>query len=280
MLENKGIVVTGSGRGLGRATALALARHGARVVVNDIDGELAQSVVDEINAAGGDAISSSDSVADPAGAGALIERCVSEYGRIDGLVNNAAVVVDKPVWETTAQDVSRLVDVNLKGVFHCGIPALQHMRAQRSGVVLNITSRAALGWPSASVYSATKGAVISATQSWALDMAPYGVRVLGLAPTAQTRMSLGRTSDADPGDIALLIVYLMSERAAAASGQIFRYSGSVLSALMPARFDEPAVSRDYFTLEQLAEAVEDVIAPTFADVGVGSVNLRDVARPI
>ncbi|MCU1478843.1 MAG: short-chain dehydrogenase [Subtercola sp.] len=276
MLEGKSIVITGSGRGLGRATAIAAARAGANVVVNDVDGAEARSVAQQIIDEGGSAVASTHSVADPDQAKAIIDLCVGTFGRIDGLVNNAALVVNVSAWQTTAADIDRLVDVNVKGLFYCGVAALSAMHLQKSGVVLNITSRSHIGWPEASLYTATKGAVVSATYSWALDMAPFGVRVLALAPTAQTRMSGERTSDSDPADIAQVILYLLSDRASALSGQIVRFSGDKLSLLSRPTYDDPAVVREHFTPEQIADALENDLAAQRVLIGVGSADLSTI----
>ncbi|MCU1480917.1 MAG: short-chain dehydrogenase [Subtercola sp.] len=277
MLEAKSIVITGSGRGLGRATAIAAARAGANVVVNDVDGDEARAVVQQILDEGGSAVVSTHSVADAEQAAAIVELCISSFGSIDGLVNNAALVVNVPAWETTAADINRLVDVNVKGLFYCGVAALAAMREQKSGVVLNITSRSHIGWPEASLYTATKGAVVSATYSWALDMAPFGVRVLALAPTAQTRMSGERTSDSDPADIAQVILYLLSDRAHELSGQIVRFSGDKLSLLSRPTYDDPAVERDHFSPGQIADALENDLAGSRVLIGVNSADLSKIS---
>jgi NAD(P)-dependent dehydrogenase (short-subunit alcohol dehydrogenase family) len=277
LLKDKSIVVTGSGRGLGREFALAAVAHGARVIVNDIDAQEAAAVVDEITKLGGTAVASSHSVADAKQASELIDLCVSEFGRIDGLVNNAGLSLTGAPWEAAPADIDGLVDVNVKGVLYCGTAALAKMREQRSGVVVNLTSRVHIGWSDCSIYTATKGAVASATYGWALDMAEYGVRVVGLAPTADTRMSVPGVDASAPAQVAPVVAYLLSDRAHRLSGQILRFNGRKLTMLQLPRFFEPEVEREQFTVADIAAAVDELLADRICVVGLESVDLRGPA---
>jgi NAD(P)-dependent dehydrogenase (short-subunit alcohol dehydrogenase family) len=269
-------VITGSGRGLGREFALAVSAQGARVVVNDIDSDEAAQVVAEITARGGTAVASGHSVADPRQASDLVELCVSAFGRIDGLVNNAGLSLTGAPWAVSPSDVDRVVDVNVKGLLYCGIAALARMKEQRSGVVVNLTSRTHLGWNDAAVYAATKGAAAAVTFSWAIDMAEFGVRVVALAPTAMTRMAVPGSDAPAPSLVAPVIAYLLSDRARRLSGQIFRFNGQQLSLLRPGVFDEPVIERDGFTAAEIADVVDSELIKYVATIGVAGVDLSEL----
>ena len=144
-LEGNSIVITGSGRGLGRAYAHATAAEGASVVVNDLDAEEADRVVREICDQGGSAIASHHSVSEPSAMDAMVQLCIDRFGRIDGLVNNAALFFDSEPWEVTPHDVERLVAANVLGTLYAGISAMRPMMDQGSGVIVNVTSGAHLG---------------------------------------------------------------------------------------------------------------------------------------
>ena len=242
-LRGSAVVVTGAGRGLGRAFALACAAEGARVVVNDVDADEAAAVVGEITGGGGEAVVSGHSVADWDAAGDLVDACVKAYGRIDGLVNNA---VTYPYYGDPSAEggdtIRHAIEVNVMGAMFCGVQAMRRMQEQRSGSVVNLTSRAMLGIPGAGTYAATKGALASMTYSWALDMAPHGVRVNALAPAALTRGhqlagaagSYARSNAVEPERIAPAVVYLLSDDAAGVNGQIIALIGTKLGVVRPA----------------------------------------------
>ncbi|MGH8922346.1 MAG: SDR family NAD(P)-dependent oxidoreductase, partial [Actinomycetes bacterium] len=153
ILDGKAVVITGAGRGLGEAYALHAARAGARVVVNDVDGELAEAVAAQIVEQGGRAVASAQSVRDPDQAGGVIDRCLAEFGRIDGLVNNAALNHRARPWDEDVHAVRELIEVNVLGVLYCGIAAARVMRRQRAGSIINISSGSSLGSLSAGTYS-------------------------------------------------------------------------------------------------------------------------------
>ncbi|CAN5177224.1 SDR family oxidoreductase [soil metagenome] len=282
MLDNKAIVITGAGRGIGKEAALAVASYQALVVVNDIDGDEARSVVDEIERQGGRAVVSDHSVADADQARALIDLCVTTYGRIDGLVNNAGLVSTEDPWLALPEDIDRLVDVNVKGMFFVGTAALAKMQEQRSGVVVNLTSRTHAGAPSQALYASTKGAAASATYGWALDMAPYGVRVVAFSPLAVTRMwdqsaSVAPTDNApEASAVALGIPYLLSDRAKKLSGQVLRFDGKKLSLMKLPRYDDPLVERASFTVDDIADVIDNELADHICPVGVARLDLTHV----
>ena len=158
VLEGKAVIVTGAGRGLGRAYAMAMAAEGARVLVNDIDVEEAEGVAREIREAGGEAAADGGSVARWDEARGVVEHCVEEYGGLDVLVNNAGLYRVAPIWEATEEELDAIIAVNVKGVFAMGRHAAEAMIPQRRGCILNVTSGAQAGLEGRSIYSASKGA--------------------------------------------------------------------------------------------------------------------------
>lgn len=275
VLAGRAVVITGAGRGLGRAYALHAAQHGAAVVVNDVDPDHAAQTGAEIVAAGGQAVISSHDVSDPAAAEALVTLCRQCFGRIDGLVNNAALYHEAPPWREDPDRLRRMVEVNLLGVMYCGRAATQAMVAQGSGAIVNASSGGLFGFPSTGAYGATKAAVMSLTYAWALDLEEAGVRVNAISPMAATRMtgsSLGRTlvpADRTPDRIAPLVTYLLSDLAAGVTGQFLRFDGERLRVVTHHTFDEhPTAVRDQWDVAGVAAAFDTELAEQLEPYGV------------
>jgi NAD(P)-dependent dehydrogenase (short-subunit alcohol dehydrogenase family) len=201
------IVVTGAGGGMGRTHALELARRGARVVVNDLGGHpfgggsdagLAEAVVEEIRAAGGEAVANTESVSTPEGAASLTEQALQEWGRLDAVVANAAILRDKPFDEMTIQDFDDVIDVNLRGVMRVVHPAFKAMKAGGGGRIVTITSSSGmLGARQQANYAAAKSGMLGLTRTIALDGEQYGIKANVLAPGALgTRMHLALVESA------------------------------------------------------------------------------------
>lgn len=267
ILEGKAVVITGAGRGLGEAYALHAARAGARVVVNDVDGELAEAVAARIVGQGGQAVASAQSVRDPDQASGVVERCLAEFGRVDGLVNNAALNYQALPWEEDVQTARELIEVNVLGVLYCGIAAARVMHRQRAGSIVNISSGSSLGSRGAGTYSASKGAVASLTYSWAQDLAEVGARVNAVCPLAWTRM-VERDSPAiqayvtpqrTPARVAPLITYLLSDCAEGITGQLIRFTGDELRIMRQPAFKDPELHRHSWATEDIAAAFDDIL---------------------
>jgi NAD(P)-dependent dehydrogenase (short-subunit alcohol dehydrogenase family) len=243
LLEGRVAVVTGSGRGVGRGIVLALAREGAKVVVNDvgcaIDGrgteeDPAAQVVKEVKALGGQAVPNYDSVSDFNAAENIIKTALDSFGRIDILVNNAGIVRDRSIAKMSEEDFDAVIAVHLKGSFNCGRHAIPYMREQNFGRIINITSSAGLrGNFGQSNYGAAKAGLMGLTLVWAVELAKYGITVNAMAPAGWTRMvssmpgmeKVKPSADMDPDLNGPMIAFLASDKAAQVNGQVFGRRG-------------------------------------------------------
>lgn len=235
-LDGKAVVVTGAGSGLGAAYAVAAAAAGASVVCGDIDAAAAERTAATIGRAGGEAAAVRVDVADWADAAALIDACVTRYGALDGLVNNAGVVTVAPIAEETEQNLRRVIEVNLLGSAFCGIHALRQMTGRGAGSIVNVTSGSALGLARLGAYSASKGGVTALTYAWAAEVAGTGVRVNAVSPNARTPLA-DTLASAFPGvpagtespeSNAAAVVHLLSDAAREINGQVFVTGGPAL----------------------------------------------------
>ncbi|WP_208028991.1 SDR family NAD(P)-dependent oxidoreductase [Rhabdothermincola sediminis] len=237
-LEGKSAIVTGSGRGIGRAEALALAAEGAAVIVNDVDADQAEAVAAEIAAAGGRASVSTEDVATWAGAEAVVEQALDEHGRLDVLVNNAGILRDAMSFSMTEADWDDVIRVHLKGHAATSHFAGAHWRArakageQPSGRIINTTSESGLYGLAGQVnYATAKAGIAAMTIVLGRELRKYGVTVNAIAPRARTRMTEtvlaglepeeGRFDEWDPANIAPVVAWLAGDDAADVSGQVF-----------------------------------------------------------
>jgi NAD(P)-dependent dehydrogenase (short-subunit alcohol dehydrogenase family) len=227
--ENRVAIITGAGRGLGRHHALALAARGARVVVNDVGGAsdgtgasgaaAAESVAQEIRAAGGDAIANDASVTDQAAVEAMVRQAMEAWGRVDILVNNAGILRDRTFAKMQLDDFRAVIDVHLMGAVNCTKAVWNVMRAQNYGRIVMTTSSSGLyGNFGQANYSAAKMALVGLMQTLALEGARYDIRVNCLAPTAATRMTEGIMPEPmlrlmEPGAVTPGLIYLVSDDA-------------------------------------------------------------------
>ncbi|HWU64938.1 MAG TPA: SDR family oxidoreductase [Ensifer sp.] len=250
--ENRVVIVTGAGRGLGRAYALGLAREGAKVVVNDLGvgthGDAtaetpAQQVVDEIRSFGGEAVANYDDVTDYEAGGRIVKTALDTFGDLHAVVNNAGFVRDRMFVSCTPEEWDAVIRVHLRGHFCVSRHAVDYWRArQKAGEavnarIVNTSSGAGLqGSVGQSAYSAAKGGIASLTLVQAAELARYGITVNGLAPNARTRMTETAFADAmkpkagefdiyAPENTAPLVAWLCSERSQQVTGQIFELLG-------------------------------------------------------
>jgi NAD(P)-dependent dehydrogenase (short-subunit alcohol dehydrogenase family) len=273
-LRGRAVVVTGSGRGLGRAYALDAAAAGAAVVVNDVDAAEAQEVVETIRSHGGRAAVATASVTDAAAAAEVVATCIREFGRIDGLVNNAGILTEAPAWESTAAQSRAMVEVNVLGSIFCGHAAIRRMRDQGTGgSIVNVTSGTHLGQAGLAVYGATKGAVASLTYGWALDLDGTGIRVNAISPLAVTRMKLPpHDGHAHPEDVAAVVRFLLSDLSAGITGQIVRRARSELGLVR-----HPSIGTmltGTWTLDRIADAFDTTLAEELEPIGFGERVIR------
>jgi NAD(P)-dependent dehydrogenase (short-subunit alcohol dehydrogenase family) len=247
MLDGKSALITGGGGGIGRATALAFAREGARVAVADVMENAARETVGLVNAAGGQAISLSGDVSRDADVRAMIDAVVSAYGRLDCAFNNAGIAgwhvdsIGKKTAEWSEEAFDRMIAVNLKGVWLCMRHELPQMQAQGRGAIVNTGSIAGLvGLPNSSAYVAAKHGVIGLTKTAALEYAEANIRVNAVCPgyirTPMTEPSMRLRGEAilaqtplkrmgNPEEIAEMVVWLCSERASYVSGAAYNVDG-------------------------------------------------------
>ncbi|WP_020649945.1 SDR family oxidoreductase [Solimonas variicoloris] len=246
--DHRTIIVTGSGSGLGREYALALAAEGASVVVNDIRREAAQGVVDEITKAGGKAVVACEDITSMSGAQAIVDAGVAAFGDVHGVVNNAGIVRDRMFASLSEEDWDLVIKVHLKGHFCIASRLVQRWRDQsKAGQkvdarIVNTSSGAGLqGSVGQSNYAAAKGGIASLTLVQAAELRRYGVTANALAPAARTGMTEpvfgsvmkkpddGSFDHYDPANVAPLVVWLCSPQSAHVSGKVFEVEGGKVS---------------------------------------------------
>ncbi|MFJ8465441.1 SDR family oxidoreductase [Streptomyces swartbergensis] len=267
-LAGKVVAVTGAGRGIGRAVALAAAAEGAKVVVNDygvaVDGasptsEVAEAVVKEIGAAGGDAVAVADDISTMAGGQRVVDVALSSYGRLDGVVCVAGILRERMLFNMTEEEWDPVVATHLKGTFTVFRAASAVMRKQRTGTLIGFTSGNHQGSASQANYSAAKGGIISLVRSAALGMHKYGVTANAVAPVARTRMSAGVPMElaeiGEPEDVAALVVYLLSDEAReqGVTGQVYTVAGAKIAVWAQPRELRAAYASGGWTVERIAE---------------------------
>lgn len=274
-LDGKVVLVTGAGGGIGRALAIAMAASGARVVVNDIGASLTgdatgvnpgQQVVEEIRAAGGEAVHNGDSVADAAGAQRMVDLAVETFGRIDCVVNNAGILRDRIFHKMSLDDFDSVLKVHLYGAFHTSKAAALHFKEQGGGSFVHMTSTSGLiGNFGQANYAAAKLGVMALSKSIALDMQKFNVRSNCIAPFAWSRMTssiptetseerarVERLKQMTPDKIAPLAIHLASDAAAGVSGQVFAVRNNEIFLMSQSRPLRSVHRSEGWTVESVA----------------------------
>jgi NAD(P)-dependent dehydrogenase (short-subunit alcohol dehydrogenase family) len=269
-LDGKTIAVTGAGRGIGRAVALACAAAGAHVVVNDFgvsidgnepDSEVANAVVAEIEAAGGTAVAVADSVTTMEGGARIVQTAVDTYGSIDGVVCVAGILRERMLFNMSEEEWDPVIETHLKGTFTVFRAAAPLMRAQKSGTLIGFTSGAYAGSVAQANYSAAKGGIVSFVRSAAVGMHKYGVTANVIAPVAKSRMS-GNVpfgiEMGEPEDVAPMVVFLLGDAARNVTGQVYTANGGKIAV-----WNQPVEVREMakdgrWTPEEIAERFDEV----------------------
>jgi NAD(P)-dependent dehydrogenase (short-subunit alcohol dehydrogenase family) len=292
LLDGKVAIITGAGRGIGREHALALAKEGAKIVVNDLGGSTAgegadqtpaQSVADEIKAAGGEATANYSNVADFEQAGQMVRQAVDDFGRLDILINNAGILRDRMLVSMTEPEWDAVIAVHLKGHFAPTQHAASYWREQSkagnpiNGRVINTSSPSGVfGNVGQSNYGAAKAGIAAFTIITAQELGRYGVTVNCLAPNARTRMTEnifgGMDAPAegydplDPANISPVVVALCADEAQGITGQCFFIYGGAVNVLKPWDSGTLIQKDDYWDskelLGKLQETFPNGIAPT------------------
>lgn len=277
--NGKVVIVTGAGNGIGRAHALALAEHGARVVVNDLGGAVdgsgsspaAEQTVELIRSFGGTASANTDSVATVEGGAGMVAHAVETYGRVDAVIHNAGILRDRSFAKMADEDVTSVLDVHLGGAFNVLRPAWPHMVAQGYGrIVLTTSSSGLLGNFGQSSYGAAKAGLVGLMNVLSLEGARHGILVNALSPTAATRMTEGLLGDLaehfDPEHVAAVATYLASEQCTL-SRQILSVGGGrvarIFTGVTPGWYSgtDPATPDDILAAIDEICSVADFIVP-------------------
>jgi NAD(P)-dependent dehydrogenase (short-subunit alcohol dehydrogenase family) len=314
--EGRVAIVTGAGRGIGRAEAIELARQGARVVVNDLGAEVdgtgasigpAGEVVDEIRGAGGEAVANGDDVSDWEGAQRLVNTAVETFGRLDVLVNNAGILRDRMVVNMTDEEWDAVIRVHLRGTFAPTRWAATYWRElakageQLDARVINTSSASGIyGNAGQANYGAAKAGIAAFTVITAMELRRYGVSVNAIAPGALTRMTenLGAIRAAragaeaaatsapepdpvrSPENVAPLVAWLASAQSAGITGRVFNVGGGRLS-VAEGWVAGPGVERDgLFETEELGEIVPGLVAKAAANADMRGRRPEAPAGPV
>jgi NAD(P)-dependent dehydrogenase (short-subunit alcohol dehydrogenase family) len=278
-------IVTGGGRGIGRAECLALAGEGAAVIVNDYGGAAdgtggdaspAATVADEITAAGGKAIPHAGDVSQMSTGTELVQLALDHFGRLDILVNNAGILRDRMLHNMTEEEWDRVIAIHLKGTFACTRAAAPVFREQRSGVVVNTGSESGLGAMGQANYAAAKEGIAGFTRTVAHDLGRYGCRANVIRPRAGTRLTLSdqlkqaidkakqsgepapdlaRIENWVPEGVAAFVAWLCTDDASQVNGQDFLVSAEQVSLMSQPRPTETVFSDAPWTVDRLAEVL-------------------------
>ena len=292
-LDGRVAIVTGAGRGIGRSVALLLASEGMSVVVNDLGGALdgagsdsgpARGVAQAIAGSGGHAVASGADVSDHAAAEGLIKTAISEFGRLDVLVNAAGILRDRMVFNMTEQEWDDVIRVHLKGTFNTSKFAAAHWRSLREETaqnrIINFTSVSGLhGAPGQPNYAAAKMGIVGLTMSCANSLAKYGVTANAISPGAATRMTASvpderrrsglpaPTDERSPDNVAPVVAYLASERSGFLTGRVIHSAGYEVSLYNNPQPISRIIGTSAWEVDDLAAQVERSFGPLLRGQG-------------
>jgi NAD(P)-dependent dehydrogenase (short-subunit alcohol dehydrogenase family) len=297
LLAGKVAVVTGAGRGMGRAHSLALAAEGAKIVVNDLGGSIigeggdaspADEVVKEIVAAGGKAVANYGNVTSVTDGTAMVEQAMDEFGRLDIVINNAGNIRNKLFVKMSEADWDSVIAVHLKGLYCVTRSAADIFRKQGSGRIVNTASEAGLGGYAASNYAAAKEGIVGFSRTLALELGPYGVTTNAIRPRAGTRMAAGvdmkkalemaragklplpdfmfeigdmteGSETFSPAQVAPLVVFLCTDAAANINGRDFIVGGGEITLVSLPTKERSIFSDKQWTQEQLQDLIPNTL---------------------
>ena len=289
MLAGKVVLVTGGGRGIGRDYSLAMAKAGAKVVVNDlgastdgqdIEGRPAQEVVKEISALGGEAVANFGSVSNFDDAKEMVSDAINNFGQLDCVINNAGILRDRMFHKMSLDEWQAVIDVHLNGTFYVSRAAADHFRERETGSFVHMTSTSGLiGNFGQANYAAAKLGIVALSKSIALDMGRYNVRSNCIAPFAWTRMigtipitdeaqkeRVERLKEMTPDKIAPMAIYLLSDEAKEVSGQIFAVRNNELFLMSQNRPIRSMHRGEGWTPETIAEHAAPAFKSEFYDL--------------
>lgn len=293
--ENRVAVVTGAGGGLGRAHALMLAARGAKVVVNDLGGNpdgsgdasssMADKVVEEIKAAGGEATANYDSVDSWEGGESIIKTAIDAYGKLDIVINNAGILRDRTMLNMSSEEYNRVMDIHVDGSWYVSRAAVPHLRENNYGRVIFTSSGAGLwGNFGQTNYSAAKMAVVGMMLAMKLEMAKYNCNVNVISPLAASRllgtvMTEEQMETLNPDFVAAMVVYLCTEECTETGGIFMAGGGNFAKAQMVANDGITIESRGDISVENIAKSIYDISdmskAQPYSNAGARRVNMAE-----
>ena len=289
-LDDRVVVVTGAGRGIGKEIALLAAREGAKVVVNDLGsntdgsggGNIAEDVVNEIKAMGGEAVANTQSIAEVSGGESLLQTALDAFGKMDVLVNNAGILRDRTIFKMEESDWDAVIAVHLKGHYCCSRPFANYIRENNhiGARIINFSSVSGLyGNFGQANYGAAKAGIAGFSRVLALELAKYACTVNTISPGALTRMTIplrenrGETIEQEdlaaggPQHIAPIVAWLASEAAAGISGEIFHTArGGVAIMQQPLVIRQFEKSSGVWSLDELDQVVPQLVAARAANI--------------